>query len=260
MRSSSTGIRKTILVTASIGLLMSPLAFAPASGRQFAYEQDLRVQITFEPSLSVLEMTSFAPTAFPATVPPPAPFPTPVMVPIEDDEYALAGDLLINGQAYPIGDELDNAEGIPLGATEEASFGEYGYAVIQDHPDYRLLWVTDENDQRRHIIVHANDPLFAGEDGYRKHLEDLQAGMTTLTTAAVPVVTAGGTLIAIGLGVCAPTAGGGCALAFAGAVITGLVSLGAEAYIRLGVVDPAIDNLRADLETIAPNRGIDSTH
>jgi len=259
MSASSVGIRKTILVSASIGLLMSPLAVTTAAGRQFTNEQDLRRQITFQPSLSVLEMTSFASTAFPATVPPPTPFPTPVMVPIEDDEYALAGDLLINGQAYPIGDELDSAEGITLGATEEGSFGEYGYAVIQDHPDYRLVWVNDENGERRHIIVHENDPLFAGEDGYRKHLEDLQEGMAALRTAAVPVVTAGGTLIAIGLGACAPTAGGGCALAFAGAVITGIVSLGAEAYIRLGVVDPAIDNLRADFETIAPNRGIDST-
>jgi hypothetical protein len=182
------------------------------------------------------------------------------MVPIEDDEYALAGDLLINGQAYPIGDELDNVEDIPLGATEESSYGQYGYAVIRDNPEYRLLWVTSEDGERHHVIVHENDPLFAGEDGFRKHLDDLQEGMTGLTTAAVPVLTAGGTLIAIGLGACAPTAGGGCALALAGAVITGIASLGAEAYFRLAVVDPAIDNLTADFETIAPNRGVDSTH
>jgi len=187
------------------------------------------------------------------------PSPRPVMVPIEDDEYALASDLLINGQAYPIGDELASADGIPLGAIEEGSYGNYGYAVVRDHPEYRLLWVASEDGERHHIIVHENDPLFAGEDGFRKHLDDLQERMTGLTTAAVPVVTAGGTLVAIGLGACAPTAGGGCVAALAGALITGIVSLGAEAYFRLAVVDPAIRNLAADFETIAPNRGVDST-
>jgi len=73
----------------------------------------------------------------------------------------------------------------------------------------------------------------------------------------VPVMTGGLTLIAIGMGACGLTAGGGCALAAAGALIASIGGLAAEAYIRLTVVDPALDNVIADFGVITANRGID---
>lgn len=246
-----------MLVCVSLGLLLSPLAIHSSASAHLPRADVSLQQFTFEPSLSVMELTAFAQTAFPATVPPPTPFPTPVMVPIENDEYAVAGDLLIDGRTYPIGDEISSAEDIPLGAVESDPFNDYGYAVIRDQPDYRLLWMTSEDGERHHIIVHKNDPLFAGDDGFSEHVDDLQAGMAGLVTTAAPVATAGAMIVGIGLGLCAPTAGSGCALALGGAVITAVVGIGVEAFFRLGVVDPAIRNIKADFTTIAPNRGID---
>jgi len=251
-------MRRPLLLIASLGLILSPLAINSSAMAHLPQADVSLQQFTFVPSLSVMELTAFAQTAMPTTAPLPTPFPTPVMMPIENDEFAVAGDLEINGEAYPIGDKIPNADEIPLGATEEGSFGEYGYAVVRDHPEYRLLWTTDEDGARHHIIVHENDPLFAGDDGFRKHLDDLQAGMTAMVSASVPVFTAGATLFTIGLGACAPTAGAGCAVAFIGAGIAGVVGLGVMGYVRSAVVNPAIDNLTADFSTIAPNRGVDS--
>lgn len=254
------GIRRSILVLASIGLLLSPLGIQSSLAAHSLDEEVGLRQITFVPSLSPLELTALAGTSMPTVAPQPTLLPTPIMISVEDSQYAVAGDLEIGGRTYPIGDEISDASGIPLGATEEGSYGDYGYAVVRDHTDYRLLWTTDEDGTRHSIIVHRNDPLFAGEDGFRKHIEDLQRGMNTLVTASTPVFIAGGTLLAFGFGACPGTAGAGCAGGVVAAGIAGLVGLGIMGYIRATQVDTAIDNLGADFATIAPNRGVDSQH
>jgi hypothetical protein len=127
-----------------------------------------RGQIEFTEHVSTLGLThTVQATALGTPAPPAAPqstmFPPvgtpPVMVPVEEDEYALCGTLEVSGQSYPIGDRFTDASGIELGTTVNADvWGQNGYAVIQDNPDYRLLWITRGDGARQYVIVHMNDP------------------------------------------------------------------------------------------------------
>ncbi len=207
-----------------------------------------------------LDLTEIAATEIADSVVAPTAVPDPVMVEAQDDQYAVAGDLLIGGKVYPIGDVIENGDEIALGAVETAPLNGHGYGVIQDNPDYRLVWVTREDGTRKSVIVHKNDPLFRGEDGFSQHISDVQKGMEALGAAAIPVVTGGLTLIAIGLGACGATAGAGCLMAAAGAAVASLGGIAAEAYIRATQVDPALRNVIADLDVIAQNRGIDPSN
>jgi hypothetical protein len=258
MKRTKSTARLGILVVLVITVPICPMAasIVAANNQAFAAESQPPIQISFEPSIAPLELTAIAATEIADTILVPTAVPDPIMVESQDDQYAVAGDLLIGGEAYAIGDEIEDAENIELGATETAPLNGHGYGVIKENPDYRLIWVTGEDGAKRHVIVHKNDPLFKGEDGFSNHIEDVQDGMEALAAAAVPVVTGGLTLVAIGLGACGLTAGGGCVMAAAGALIASIGGIAAEAYIRATVVDPALDNVQADLAVITDNRGI----
>lgn len=172
------------------------------------------------------------------------------------DQYAQSGELLIGGQVYSIGDDPGDVSGIELAATEQTVFGVYGYGVIKENPDYRLLWIEDENGVRQHMIVHKDDPLFAGDDGFRQHVDDLESGLVKAATSKGVALGAATTLLATGLGACIPTAGTTCLMGAIGAGATALGALVADGYFTYSVVLPALDNLRADLEVIDLNRGL----
>ena len=259
MKSTQSIARIGILVTLIVTVPIFPMAVSilATSNQDFAAAPRPILQISFEPSIAPLELTEIAATQIVDSIVVPTAVPDPIVVESKNDQYAVAGDLLIGGKVYSIGDEIENADDIELGATETAPLNGHGYGVIRDRPDYRLMWVTGDDGIKRHVIIHKNDPLFKGDDGFSRHIEDVQEGMEALAVAAVPVMTGGLTLIAIGMGACGLTAGGGCALAAAGALIASIGGLAAEAYIRLTVVDPALDNVIADFGVITANRGID---
>ena len=252
-----TTLRKSLMVLICISMVLCSVAtitLAPDQSAQAKSDQPQPV-ISFEPSLVPLQLTALALTAFPDAIKTPIQLLAPLMAEVDNKQYAVSGEVLIGGQAYPVGDVLTNADGISRGATEQAPLGAYGYAVIKDDPAYRLVWATSESGEKQYVIVHENDPLFAGDDGLRNHLDDLKTGIRDLATVTAPAVTAATTMIAIGLGACIPTAGTSCALAAVGATIAGVVGLGLHTYVNFAVVQPAIENVQADLQVIAANRG-----
>ena len=180
----------------------------------------------------------------------------PEMVGSTGSEYAMSGELIINGEVYPIGDEITDACRIKLGATEEAPLGGYGYGVIHDDPAYRLIWVIDEDGTRRNIIVHENDPLFSGDDGFRKHLKDYQAGTLKAASASGLALSGAVPIVVAGLGLCVPSVGTTCLIGAIGGLATMVGGVVGDLYFTFAEAMPALRNMRADIDVIEANRGI----
>lgn len=213
-------------------------------------------EVTFEPDIEPLELISPDSEGTAEGFDTELDILTPEMVGSSGSEYAVSGELIIDGEVYLIGDEIIDASRMTLGATEEAPLGGYGYGVISDNPAYRLIWVVDEDGTRRNMIVHENDPLFSGDDGFRKHLEDYEAGAFKAASAtgiglsgAVPIVVAG-------LGLCVPSVGTTCLIGAVGGLATMIGGVVGEFYFTFAEAMPALRNMRADIAVIEANRGI----
>ena len=181
----------------------------------------------------------------------------PIMVPLGAAEYAICGFLTIGSESYPIGEPIEDPGGIPLSTIVSADpFGRAGFAELRDHPDYRLVWVTTEGGDMQSMIVHKADPLYNDPSvGFQVQADTVRDGYKGMFAAGVPALTAAGTLITAGIVGCAPTAGGGCALAVGAAIVGGIVASVAEWYIKLTVVNPAIENLQLKMGGFELNRG-----
>jgi hypothetical protein len=250
-----------LIVVVAVSVVVCPLA-ADGFGLGGA-----SAQIAFTPHISALELTqtaegieieAVATVGLPATAAFPTPPATPIMAPVQSGQYAICGMLRIGSATYPIGDPFSDASGIAVGTVVNADpFGRNGYAEIRDHPDYRLVWVTSEAGVRQYIIVHKYDPLFSDPNvGFASQVSVVRGGYQQLFAAGVPALSAAGTLITIGIIGCAPTAGGGCALAAGAAIVGGAVASAAEWWIRATVVNPALRNLRLEFDSIDSNRGL----
>ncbi len=253
------------LVAGLAALVAFSLFVCLATGAPAQSAADGRQQVSFVPHFTELAMTRTAealvlgtpaaqpsapPSAMSAVSTPPA------MVPMDTEYYALCGTLLVEGQSYPIGDRFADASEIPIGTAINGDvWGRNGYAVITDHPDYRLLWVTTDG-SRQYVIVHVNDPLLTDETtGFAHITQVVSDGYQALFTVGASALTAAGTLIAVGFTVCAPTVGVGCGLAVGGAIAAGVVSSAGEWWIRATIINPGLSNLELQLQTIDINRG-----
>jgi hypothetical protein len=235
-----------LVVLVAISLLVCPLA-AGGFGLGGA-----NAQIAFTPNVSTLVLTQTVEgpelgavqTVSPAEPSLPSPTPMPVI---------SGGSLDIGSRTYPVGDEFSDADDIRLGPSTTVWGGSSGYAVLFDHPEYRLIWYRDRNGQRHYMIVHQDDPYFSGSDGFRAQLDDYRNAVAAANAAAGSGATGGltiGALVALGC-----LAGPTCivAIALAGvALIGGGVS---EAAINLFWTQPAYRNVVSSFELIDAHRG-----
>ncbi|MCH8338024.1 MAG: hypothetical protein IH858_04130 [Chloroflexi bacterium] len=180
----------------------------------------------------------------------------PEMVGSTGSEYAVSGELILDGEVYLIGDEIADASRIKLGATEEAPLGGYGYGVLRDDPAFRLIWLIDEDGTRRNMIVHENDPLFSGDDGFRKHLEDYESGTLKAASASGIALSGAVPIVVAGLGLCIPSVGTTCLIGAIGGLATMVGGVIGDLYFTFAEAMPALRNMRADIDVIEANRGI----
>jgi hypothetical protein len=235
-----------LVVLVAISLFVCPLA-AGGFGLGGA-----NAQIAFTPNISTLELTQtvegpglgtvqMAATAEPAL---PSSTATPVI---------SGGSLDIGSRTYPVGDEFSDADDIRLGPSTTVWGGSSGYAVLFDHPDYRLIWYRDRNGQQHYMIVHQDDPYFSGPDGFRAQLDDYRNAVAAANTAAgggLGGAASLGTLVALGcLGgptcLVALTVGG---VAFFGGALS-------EFAIYQFWIEPAYHNVVSSFELIDAHRG-----
>ena len=178
------------------------------------------------------------------------PFTEEVPQPVDLENFLLVGDL-----AFPIGDEFLGEPDMELAGIQQDPLGRYGLATISESPDYRLIWTTDRSGQRHNIIVHKDDPLYSGENGFLEHYDDYSGDLLKMGGSMGVGITGAATLAGLGFAGCVPSLGAGCVVAIVGASVSLLGGLLGEAYFGFFEVQPAMDAMDSLFSTIDSNRG-----
>lgn len=191
---------------------------------------------------------------FPTVVPPDTDFDDPFTGDTPEG-FDLENFLLIGEEVYPFGDEFLGEPEFDLAGIQQDPLGRYGVATISDSPDHRLLWITDDSSVRHNLIVHKDDPLYSGENGFLQHYDDYKDDLLKMGGAMGVGMTGAATLMGLGLAGCVPSAGVGCAIAIVGAGVSILGGFLGETYFGIFEVGPAMDAMSSLFETIDANRG-----
>ncbi len=167
----------------------------------------------------------------------------------------LENFLLVGDEVFPIGDEFLGEPEIRLAGVQQDLLGRYGIATVSDSPDHRLIWITDNSGVRHNMIVHKDDPLYSGENGFLQHYNDYKSDLVKMGASMGIGVGGATTIIGLGLAGCVPSAGIGCAVAAIGGTVSILGGFFGELYFGLFEVKPAKAAMSSVFETIDANRG-----
>ena len=167
------------------------------------------------------------------------------------------GSIVIRSRPYAVGDEFSDASGIRLSGVHSDTLENYGYATIFDDTDYRLLWYTDRSGAKHYMILHKDDDLYRGENGFKELFDDYTAAAFKMHASVGVALSGSATLMGLGLAGCVPSAGVGCIVAGVGAAVTGLGGILAEFYFGIFEVGPATEALVTTFQAADANRGVD---
>ena len=170
------------------------------------------------------------------------------------DEEPLPKILIIDGHVFHVGEMFYDAEGLRIAGITQDVFGKYGYATLMDHPEFRLLWHRDNINQTSYIIVHANDYLYDGDNGFLQHFENYQAGLRHRRNSFAAGLTGAGAIAGVGFVACLPSAGTTCILAGVGGIGSLLGGVAGEAFYHFTEVKPSEAGMISMMETIDINR------
>ncbi len=232
MNKTQTGLTAALLFLVLFGTLISPVANFISS--------------PIDPA--------FAAQPFPTVPPQDSNFDVPFVAPTPE-EMNLEDFILLGDQVYPIGDEFLGDPDLELAGIQQDPLGQYGIATVSGSPDHRLIWITDDSGVRHNLIVHKDDPLYKGENGFLQHYEDYKSDLLKMGASMGVALTGAGTLIGLGLAGCLPSAGVGCAIAIVGGGVTVLGGLLGEVYFGFFEVRPAKDAMESIFGIIDENRG-----
>jgi len=177
---------------------------------------------------------------------PQAPTPTPFVSP---DEVPVGTD------SCPVGDEFLDASGLALAGVQSDPTGRYGIATVMYQPDYRLIWYTDESGVRHYLIVHRDDPLYSGENGFLQHFNQYMAAIRGENASLTSGGTGAGTIMGLGLAGCLPSVGWGCVVGLVGGTVVMLGGISGSLYFAIFEVRPEREALNTMFQTIEANRG-----
>jgi len=191
---------------------------------------------------------------FPTVPPQDSDFGVPFVAP-PPEEINLEDFILLGDQVYPIGDQFYGEPDIQLAGIQTDIFGNYGVATISGSPDHRLIWINDPDGVRRNLIVHKDDPLYSGENGFLEHYKDYKDDVLKMGAAMGVGLGGAATIVGLGLAGCVPSAGIGCGVALVGGVVSFLGGLFGEVYFGFFEVRPAQDAMDSVFLAIDANRG-----
>lgn len=221
-----------LVVLASLGVLATPLADTSTTHPYLDFAaQPFSTLVPREPDLD-------------------EPFTQPAPEGIDLSNYLLVGDL-----AFPIGDQFLGEPEMRLAGIQQDPLGNFGVATISESPDHRLIWVTDSSGVRHNIIVHKDDPLYSGENGFLEHYDDYKGDLLKMGGSMGVGMTGAATLMGLGLAGCVPSAGLTCAVGVVGASVSLLGGFLGEVYFGVFEVRPAAEAMSSLFETIDSNRG-----
>jgi hypothetical protein len=165
------------------------------------------------------------------------------------------GLVVIGGEYYLIGDERSGTGGLRLGSPESDPFGLVGYATLLDAPAYRLIWYTDPQGVRHNMIVHGDDSLFSGPDGFQAQLTQYLAGFRTMSNSAGGMIGGGILYGALVAGGC--TSGGppGCVVALVSSLVAAGGGLASAVWHGVTEVLREYGHIILSFMTIDTNRG-----
>jgi hypothetical protein len=201
MSSRAPEFPRLIILLSVIGLTVSPMAAGQLTTQYVAYAEPIEAQITFQPSIVPLELTSVALTAFPATVPPATPIPT------ARGDAALA--------AAPTA--MDSAAALEL-CGPALAWGDQtlGMCLAPGGSSY-LMWTSEDNVTQ--VMVDPTDP---NQLGFQQAASARAAALEEVRTQWRSAIFEGiGFLVASIAFIPACATGVGCAIDGAALIVTG---------------------------------------
>jgi hypothetical protein len=231
MHKHKTIYQSAFIVLLAFTIMVCPLATGITSQKQYVYAQGPQ----FTPSVATVE--------FDETI---TPVPFEPFDPLFQTATVSGNFITIGDFTYQIGARFTDASDIKLGSTHKNFlFNFFGHATIlaQGASEYRLIWTIDVDFTKQFMITKVDNPLFDGQNGFLENFVWLTEEEDKLKATVGTGLGAAGTVIAVDLGLCPATAGGGCAKAAFVAFLAGIGASVVTIWFFFNDILPAMSNV-----------------